>query len=126
MWRSADGTTWEQVNLDGFGDAANWTVDSLIAANGHLWAATFNRLTGTEVWRSPDGTTWEQVNTDGFGDGNNYGSPAMGVLGSFLYAGTYKAFEFGGLPCDVWRVELALFADGFESGDTSAWSMTIP
>jgi hypothetical protein len=29
-------------------------------------------------------------------------------------------------PVELWRNGLELFADGFESGDTSAWSSSVP
>jgi hypothetical protein len=33
-------------------------------------------------------------------------------------------FDFG-LGVDLGEVESLIFADGFESGDTSAWSVTV-
>jgi hypothetical protein len=43
-----------------------------------------------------------------------------------LYVTERAAGPFGETAVHVWEVREALFADGFESGDTSAWSQTVP
>ena len=87
VWRSSDGTTWSQVNSDGFGDAHNGRVivDAEAVYNGALYLATLNQSTGAEVWRTTDGTTWPQVNTDGFGDANSIAAELLPFNG-YLYA----------------------------------------
>lgn len=87
VWRSSDGTTWSQVNSDGFGDAHNERVivDAGTIYNGALYLATLNQVTGAEVWRTTDGTTWTQVNTDGFGDANSISAELLPFNG-YLYA----------------------------------------
>jgi len=91
VWRSSDGTTWTQVNADGFGDPNNLFATSLAVFGGYLYVGTGNNpsspSTGCEVWRSSDGTTWTQVNADGFG-GTNSGAASMAVFGGTLYVGT--------------------------------------
>jgi len=54
IWRTADGTIWEQVNQDGFGDlnnsGSNWgnaTTEFLV----DLYVGTSNLLQGGELWR---------------------------------------------------------------------------
>ena len=89
--------------------------------------AWIDRQTGTEVWRTMDGTSWAQANADGFGHTWNCSSTSVAVFGEQLYVGTYTCDPlFTPPPCQVWRTDSAIFADGFESGDTSAWSGTVP
>ena len=87
VWRSSDGTTWAQVNSDGFGDANNGRVivDAGTVYNGVLYLATLNEATGAEVWRTTDGITWTQVNADGFGDGDTFAAELIPFNG-YLYA----------------------------------------
>jgi len=100
LWRTPDGTTWTQVNADGFGDLDNVAVDSIAVFGDYLYAGTFNYSTGGEVWRSSDGTTWTQVNTDGFGEPNNSAVYSLAVFGNYLYAGTYNDSTGG----EIWRI----------------------
>lgn len=88
MWRTTDGTNWEQVIANnGFGDLYNMEM-RLQVFNGNLYAATTNWSTGTEIWRSSDGSNWTQVNTDGFGKATNYKTWTMGVFNNTLLVGT--------------------------------------
>ena len=72
VWEySGSGTTWAQINTDGFGDTNNAHI-YITSHNNQLYAGTKNGTTGSEVWQySGSGTTWAQINTDGFGDVNN-------------------------------------------------------
>ena len=88
VWRTHDGTTWTQVNSEGFGDSANispW----LETFNGSLYALLYNDNTGAQVWHCAicDGSDWSQVVGNGFGDGNNAGGGFMLPFGNQLYAG---------------------------------------
>jgi hypothetical protein len=98
VWRTADGTTWNQVNTDGFGDANNQGLSAMAEFNGFLYAGTTNTYSGGEVWRT-DGTTWTQVNADGFGDGTNSGVSSLVVFGGELYAGTRNGYS----GVEVWH-----------------------
>jgi len=88
VWRT-DGMAWERVAAGGWGDASNDGVNALQAFAGHLYAATSNGDTGTEIWRSPTGNlnTWAQVNTDGFGSGGPSGDQVMEAFNGNLYVG---------------------------------------
>jgi hypothetical protein len=90
VYTTSDGTTWAQVGPDGFGDANNESVTSLVSFNGHLYAGTRNDVTGVEIWRTGGSpyTSWEQVNTDGFGDANNDHASSIAVFNGRLYVGT--------------------------------------
>ncbi len=54
VWRSANGTTWERVNQDGFGDSHNTGSNWSNASAGfkcQLYVGTANALDGGELWR---------------------------------------------------------------------------
>ncbi len=107
IWRSVDGApgTWTQVNTDGFGDSNNIAVYSFsIPGDGHLYVATDNGITGTEVWRT-NGTTWEQVNTDGFGvAANSAAFLARELFKNYLFAGTCNSSG-----AHIWKVNVNQF-----------------
>ena len=99
VWRT-DGSAWNQVNLDGFGDKNNMSpwLDSF---NGYMYLITFNYATGTQIWRCSTcaGSDWEPVVSNGFGDINNSGVLIFpGVEGSF-YAVTDNPITGG----QIWR-----------------------
>ena len=54
LWRSPDGSAWEQANLDGFGDSKN-TGTNLSNASAkflcQLYMGTTNLVDGGELWR---------------------------------------------------------------------------
>ena len=75
------------------------------------------------IWRSANGTSWSQSNSAGFGDPDNAAAETLAVFGGALFAGT-KNLPGG---CEVWRgFSPSVFADGFESCDTTAWSVAVP
>ena len=51
LWRSADGSNWEQINEDGFDDEYNVGIREMKVFNNSLIASTFNINTGCEVWK---------------------------------------------------------------------------
>ncbi len=74
--------------------------------------------TGAGVyWSEDDGATWEK---DGADLPNvNIGDLVLDPASNQLYAGTYGRGVWVGVLPDV------LFGDGFESGDTSFWDVTV-
>jgi len=113
VWRSSDGTSWNQVNTDGFGDAANYYANSMAVFGSYLYVGTYNFTDAYEVWRSSDGTGWNPVNTDGFGDANNGIASSMAVFSSYLYVGTYN-FTDG---CEVFRLPQDSDDDGISDDE---------
>jgi len=105
VWRSPDGTTWEQVNTDGFGDANNSEEPIYMSVFGnYLYIGTYNASTGGEIWRTkglggPPFTDWEQVNESGFGDVNNTEIWRGTVFGTYLYVGVANEATGG----QIWR-----------------------
>ncbi|MCL0083854.1 choice-of-anchor D domain-containing protein, partial [Thermodesulfovibrionales bacterium] len=112
IWRW-DGTTWTQVNLDGFRPANNKVVAPAIEFGPpgatYLYTGTFSGI-GGEIWRSPDGTTWTAVTTD-FGADNLVVIP-MAILGGNLYAGTLNYMTGG----EIWRSSDGLTWTSFMTG----------
>jgi len=103
VWRSSSGTTWTQVNVDGFGIAENRGVSALRDFNGYLYAATRGTPTvsGDQVWRCQicDGSDWKKVVNNGFGNDETSDSAALVVLKSSLYLVAGNAST----GAEVWR-----------------------
>ena len=74
------------------------------------------------IWVSEDIERYLPETDDGFGDTGNSAIASLASFNGSLYGGTLNQAE----GCEVWRQAGAAFADGFESGDTSAWSATVP
>jgi len=87
VWRYDGGTSWTQVNTDGFGDANNSSADSIAILNNLLYMGAENQVTGAELWEY-NGSTWTQVNSDGFGDADNTSCDLLVVHNTFLYVAT--------------------------------------
>jgi hypothetical protein len=55
VWRTTDGTNWEQVGFGGWGDANNIYSDyydkGAVAFNNRLFFGSGNSGTGVEIWR---------------------------------------------------------------------------
>ncbi len=98
IWRSSGAggppyTDWANVAPNGFGDAGNVGVTSLVSDGSYLYAGTRNSATGAEIWQSactggPPFTDWQQVNAPGFGTSNNLGAFALLFWLGDLYCGT--------------------------------------
>jgi len=171
LWKSPDGTVWFPVTTNGFGTTNNTSITDLTVMDGAIFAGVSNPTTGAEIWRSVDGTSWLQNVGIGFGDPGNSVFDAFSVGDRGLAAGVsgptnpgtiwisadglswglasspgftnqnnrstgalkywnYRVYAGTSNPtagCEVWRSNRqSLFEDGFESGDSSGWTMTIP
>jgi len=71
IWRSADGNSFQQVNIGGFGDTNNLDASSMATYGSNLFVGTMDLERGCEVWRtaglggSPY-NDWAQVSFNGF------------------------------------------------------------
>jgi cytochrome c peroxidase len=88
------------------------------------------------------GFWYEMTSLEGTGEGAGFGSLSVAIPddpslnGRQWYGRWYVADTGGGFPMAVSRVvrfrtfaperETAIFSDGFESGDTAAWSASVP
>ncbi|HEU4356195.1 MAG TPA: PQQ-binding-like beta-propeller repeat protein, partial [Actinomycetota bacterium] len=68
IWRSTDGSVWEDVASDGLRDPANVALVPQVVFRDRLYAVSRN-VHGLEVYRTADGESWERVVTDGLGAG---------------------------------------------------------
>lgn len=99
VWRSRNGSNWEPVTLDGFGDERNQSTGGFAQFGGYLYLGTRNDVTGGQIWRSRDGLNWELAVGDGFGDPANIKIESLLRHDDRLYAATFN--ELSGLQ--VWR-----------------------
>lgn len=104
--------SWQQVNVNGFGDHNNSYVTTLAPFSSYLYAATANWSgSGSQLWRSANGITWSAVMTNGFGSTSNIGIDHLAVFHNQLYAGTGANSTTGG---ELWR-----------SGDGLNWTRVV-
>jgi hypothetical protein len=101
IWRTVDGTNWELLVQDGFGDWRNFWC-RLTKFKDKIYASTRN-WSGGEVWRSSNGTDWEPepIIDDGFGNPNNVFMTIHNPISTedFLYIGTRNDATGG----ELWR-----------------------
>lgn len=123
IWRSATGDAgdWTKVFDDtSTGDNNNEAIVTLAEFEGHLYAGTWNSVTGGELWHSDDGLVWTQVGGDGFGNPNNSALLSLTDFNGGLYAG-FRNTTSGG---QIWRSYNGanweqVVADGFgDAGNT--------
>ena len=112
---------WIQSNSDGFGVAGNVSVQSIVAANGYVYAGVYNGENGgAEIWRCAntsgcnEQSDWAQVNDDGFGDTYN-DSAYLSVADGKIWVGTQHT-EAGG---ELWS------CDETDCNEQSDWDSTI-
>lgn len=106
IWRSSDGVSWVQVNLDGFSSSRNEFILSMEVFNNYLYAGTYKSSGGCEIWRtdgqgSPPLLNWEKTNASGFGTSED-GVYSMKVFNNYLYAGTYHG---GSISAKILRTD---------------------
>jgi hypothetical protein len=114
FWRTADGTTWENVTPPGsIGSDYRW-VPAMVSASGYLYA-TLGRgnqnLLGAEIWRTADGQNWQRIASGGFGDPYNTDVLSLVEYNGYLYAGTRHGdwqddgHPNGPLGGEIWRYD---------------------
>lgn len=57
VWRTQNGTNWEQVRFAGFGNSGNrspYYDNSVVVFNGRLFVGTVNWVSGGELWSYPN------------------------------------------------------------------------
>ena len=119
VWRTGDGTVWNQVGRDGMGDRDNLSTRAMHIHNGQLYLGTENRETGGQLWRSPDGENWELVAKNGLGNRRNFSVSAMATFLGDLYVGTWNGFQ----GAEVWRSSDGLnFQRVVAGGNGNRWT----
>jgi hypothetical protein len=118
-----DGSSWHAL-----GPGLNGTVDAIAAVGPDLFVGgAFTDAGGNpdaDYIARWDGSGWHPV-----GSGPSGWVRSLAVSGGDVYVGG-EFTDTGGNPSGDhlawWGGEAALFADGFESGGTGAWSSTAP
>jgi len=106
IYRSADGTNWEEVVGDaaatprGFGDDYNGAILSATVFQDKLYVGTQNFRDMAEIWRTSNGIDWESVVQYGFLRTNGY-IWRLTVYNNKLIAGTMNPFT----GCEIWMSE---------------------
>lgn len=128
VWRTDDGTNWDQVNVDGFGydSMMNPWIESF---KGYLYLLSGTPGTATQIWRCDicDGTDWERVVNLGFGNLNNSRGEYLLEYEDYLYASTVN--EATGT--EIWRTTDgtrwgSVMTGGFgDAHNVSIWSGAI-
>ena len=88
VWRSQDGASWDQVNVNGFGNTADYYMRSFAILNDYLYVGASNGdQTGGKIWRCQtcDGSDWQPVVGNGFGNMNN-DAISLATFNDKLYA----------------------------------------
>ena len=102
LWRSADGTTWNSVEPNGFGNPNNIGICNLAVYSDSLYAVTTNPTQGLDIWRSSSGNLgdWTRVVSNGFGSTAHAGfTTGLIPFNGYLYAGVEDSAQGGA----VWR-----------------------
>jgi hypothetical protein len=103
IWRSANGTDWSPMALEGLGNPNNDGFTTFTSFNGMLYAATLNRSDGAEIWRSKTGDngSWQRVASQGFGGGSAYFIiTSLTTFNGQLYASVEASLGTG---AQIWR-----------------------
>jgi len=125
VWRCqvCDGSDWQKVVDNGFGNPDTRRTPALEVFDGHLCFVVGNQETGLEVWRTQNGTDWQQVGFAGFGDSNNgapYWDNSVAVFNNRLYIGTSNSANGG----EVWRNKV-ITADFTASPTSGTLPLTV-
>ena len=100
LWRSPNGTDWQMVTGDGFGNPDNTGITTFMIYEDALYAAGGDDVDGLEVWRSDTGNlgSWTRVIAGGLGYPGNLNVTGFALFDGYLYLATE-----GPQPCQVWR-----------------------
>jgi hypothetical protein len=87
IWRTFDGTTWEAVVPDGFGNPGTDGLGGFAEFKGYLYVgAESGEAGGAQIWRSRDGLAWESVSLEGMLSEHDYKIDGLVVYKGELYA----------------------------------------
>jgi hypothetical protein len=87
IWRTFDGTNWEMVVGDGFGNPGSDGLGAFADYKGYLYVgAETGEAGGAQIWRSPDGLTWERINLEGLLSIDDFKVDGLNVYLGQLYA----------------------------------------
>ncbi len=93
VWRcqTCDGSDWNKVVDNGFGDATNAHGSAMEVYGSHLYLVVGNRTNGLQAWRTANGIAWENIGRDGLVGADNrdvYWDNPLAVFANGLFVGT--------------------------------------
>ncbi len=94
VYKSTNGTTWEQSGQSGFGEN-NFFIYATAIHDGMLYASTLHGTKGSQIWRTWDTIGWEKVTDNSFGYGNQAIIFALTSFNGYLYAGVNEMGNSG-------------------------------
>lgn len=100
VWRcrACDGSDWERVVENGFGNPQTYELGALETLGSGLVYVVGNVVTGLEVWATGNGTDWQQIEADGLGNANEWGTfldNSVITSHGMLLLGTWNETEGG-------------------------------
>jgi sugar lactone lactonase YvrE len=99
-------TGWSQLNLDGFGEASTYFVNTLeYGPDDTLYTGDFNSL-GATVRSWNGGSSFTTLNNRGFGISGNVAIDDLLINGNYLYASTWNGSWVSPGPAQIWRAPL--------------------
>ena len=106
LWRTCNGTEWERVDNNSFGDTTNYDVSAIDSFNNKLYVSTgYNSdFTGAQLYSCVicDGSDWSHIVDNGMGNPHNNGRANLISLGGWLYWAIWNWNEEG---MTVWRTK---------------------
>ncbi len=113
IWYSNDGINFEPYMQDGFGNANNRGVETLISFNGWLYAGTRNDPEGYEIWKLDGSNGGAAINVVDHGgpDPRNETAGTATIfrnklyIGSMIYYGYNTSENYGLKGCDIIRID---------------------
>jgi hypothetical protein len=123
LWRTCDGSSWDRVDNNSFGDTGNFFVSAMEVFSNTLYVSTGYEgdTTGAQLFscQDCDGSDWEHIVDDGLGNPhNNFRASLIGYR-DWLYWAIWNAYSEG---MTVWRTKdgLSWQQVGFSGlGDTN-------
>jgi hypothetical protein len=104
VWRTSDGTQWENVVEDRFGDPEFFGVTSFAVFEDQLYAAIDAFYEGFQVWRSPSGDpgSWTLVAEDSLGYPNAPAAFLTPFKDKLVLVATSWATGYSTVPVCIW------------------------
>jgi photosystem II stability/assembly factor-like uncharacterized protein len=104
VWRTSDGTQWENVVEDGFGNPDYTGVTSFAVFEDQIYAAIDAFNEGFQVWRSPSGDpgSWTMVAEDSLGYPNAPAAFLTPFKDKLVLVATSWATGYSTVPVCIW------------------------